>query len=45
MSNPDGMLAMDPGHENPEFMMQEVDESQLEERPEVHFKNGATYVG
>ena len=28
-----------------QFNMQEIDESQLEERPEVHFKNGATYVG
>ena len=28
-----------------QFNMGEIDEAQLEERPEVHFKNGATYVG
>ena len=31
--------------DDPNFNMQDIDESQLEERGEVHFKNGATYTG
>ena len=42
MSNPDGHMIVDG---DPNFNMQDVDESQLEERGEVHFKNGATYTG
>ena len=44
MSNGGGNMLED-GYQNYPMNMDDVDESQLEDRGQVHFKNGATYTG
>ena len=49
MSNGDGQIIIDDQYQNfggqYNVNMNDIDESQLDERNEVHFKNGATYAG